>query len=208
MSTIKESLLAMFRGQSGGAVIRGAKLSKKCHIGGGTRFYNSALEDYSYIARNGYFFKTAIGKYCSIADGCNCGMPEHRMEFVSTAQAFLKGKNRLGTSFGMLPHPQYKTTTIENDVWIGTNVLIRAGVRIGTGAVVGMGSVVTKDVPPYAIAAGNPARIIRYRFDEETVERLLKSKWWERDQAVIEQLAPDFESPQRLLEKLEELDNG
>jgi tetrahydrodipicolinate N-succinyltransferase len=128
------------------------------------------------------------------------------MDTASSSQVFLKGGNCLKTTFGTLEHPVYKKTQIGNDVWLGNNVMIRAGVTIGTGAVVGMGSIVTKDVPPYAIVAGNPAKIIRYRFDEETIEKLLASKWWEKNGTVIAQLAPFFETPQMLLAKLEELD--
>ena len=74
-----------------------------------------------------------------------------------------------------------KHTYIDHDVWIGSYVGIIGGVHIGTGAVIGAGSIVTKDVPPYAVVAGCPARIIRYRFDEEKRKRLLESKWWEYD---------------------------
>lgn len=208
MSTIIDSLKALLTGRTGFCVIRNAKISKNANIRSGSRFYGSELGDYSYMGRNCYVASTKIGKYCSIADNCCCGMPEHRLDLVSTSQLFLRGKNCIGTDFGVLPHPKYKATVIENDVWIGINASIRAGVKIGTGAVVGMGSVVTKDVPPYAIVAGNPARIIRYRFDEATISRLLDSKWWDLDPAAIRQLAPVFDDPDKLLEKIEEMQNG
>jgi len=76
------------------------------------------------------------------------------------------------------PSMPQKQTIIENDVWIGSYSKIIGGVHIHTGAVIGAGSVVTKDVPPYAIVAGCPARIIRYRFPEEKIEKLLQSEWW------------------------------
>lgn len=70
---------------------------------------------------------------------------------------------------------------IGNDVWIGSKVLIKGGVRIGDGAIVAMGSIVTKDVPPYAIVGGVPAKVIRYRYSESEIQQLLKFKWWNRD---------------------------
>ena len=205
MSTIIDSLSAFLKGKTGFAIVRRTKFGNPCYIKGSTRFYSGALGNFSYIGRNGYFFNTEIGKFSSIADNCSCGMPEHRLDMVSTSQAFLKGGNCLKTTFGTLEHPAYKRTQIGNDVWIGNNVTIRAGLNIGTGAVIGMGSVVTKDVPPYAIVAGNPARIIRYRFDEATIAQLLSSKWWDLDADVIAQLAPFFETPEKLLKKLEEM---
>ena len=134
-------------------------------------------------------------------------MPEHRMDCASTSQVFLKGKNCLRTEFGVLSHPKYKRTMIGNDVWIGTNVTIKAGVRIGHGAVIGMGSVVVKDIPDYAIAVGCPARVIRYRFDEETRAKLIESAWWDMEEKDIRRLADTFESPEELLAKLGEVNH-
>lgn len=79
---------------------------------------------------------------------------------------------------------------IGNDVWIGVNACVLSGVRIGDGAVVGACSVVTRDVPPYAIVAGNPARLVRKRFDDETIEELLKIKWWDWDIERIKENLP------------------
>ena len=97
----------------------------------------------------------------------------HDLDCVSTSCHIF------GPDHGITEFTGFTTSTvIENDVWIAANVCIKQGVTIGTGAVVGAGSVVTKDVPPYAIVAGVPARIIRYRFNEETIQKLLDSQWW------------------------------
>ena len=93
---------------------------------------------------------------------------------------------------------------IGNDVWIGYEAVVMAGVRIGDGAVIGAGAVVTKDIPPYAIAVGIPARVIKYRFDEETIARLLRTRWWDRPPEVIAQLPQgDSAAALDLLEKLD-----
>ena len=92
---------------------------------------------------------------------------------------------------------------IENDVWLGLNVLVKAGVRIGTGAIIGMGSVVTKDIPAYEIWAGNPARKIRDRFDDETKQKLLESRWWEYDEKKLSELAVNFNNVSDFLQEME-----
>ncbi len=120
-----------------------------------------------------------IGKFCSIADNVIIFLGgDHRQDWVTTFPFnwFLKEfsyiKGGAATKGNVI---------IGNDVWIGTHVLILSGVKIGDGAVVGASSVVTKDVDPYAIVAGNPARTIGMRFDQETISHLLKIKWWDWD---------------------------
>lgn len=119
----------------------------------------------------------SIGKYCSISTQVLIFLgSEHRTDWVSTYPFPILWKEA-GSIKG---HPSSKgDVSIGNDVYIGYHVIILSGVTIGDGAVIGAGSVVTKDVPPYAIMAGNPATIIRYRFDEETIRRLLEIKWWD-----------------------------
>lgn len=118
-----------------------------------------------------------IGKYCSIGTNVTIFLgSEHRTDWVST-YPFPFFWKEAGSISG---HPSTRgDVVIGNDVWIGFGSTILSGVTIGDGAAVGACSVVTRDVPPYAIAAGNPARVFRYRFDEETIRKLLQIKWWD-----------------------------
>lgn len=202
LSAIFTSLKSILSGRSGFALIRHSTLAKGSHVGGGSRVSRTTLGRGSYTGRSCSFFKTNIGNFCSISDRCVCGLAEHDMTYVSTSPAFCKGKNVTNLSYASLPNPVYKVTTIGNDVWIGANVSIRAGVTIGNGAVIGIGSVVTKDVPPYAVVAGVPAKVIRYRFDEETIEKLQALEWWNWDDETLKAHAHAFNDPQVLLEEM------
>lgn len=121
--------------------------------------------------------KIRIGKYCSISSNVEFVLAgDHRMNFVTTYPfnvLFDEFKNLMG-------HPRHRgDIIIGNDVWIGYGAKILSGTTIGDGAVIGFNSVVTKDVPPYAIVVGNPSKIIRYRFSPELIEKLLLIKWWD-----------------------------
>ena len=129
-----------------------------------------------------------IGAFCSIASGVKIYLGgEHRTDWVTTypfnvlweAAKHIKG------------HPKTKgDVIIGNDVWIGAGSVILSGVTVGDGAAIGTNAVVAKDVPPYAIVAGNPARIAKKRFDEETIHHLLKIRWWEWKDNRIEKFLP------------------
>lgn len=126
-----------------------------------------SLDDYSYFARNAYANNLVVGKFCSIGPNFCCGLGIHPTNLVSTSPYFYRGKIE-----------EYKQTTIGNDVFIGANVTILDGITIADGAVIGAGAVVTRDIPPYAIAVGVPAKVVKYRFDEDTIQRLLAEQWW------------------------------
>ena len=185
------------------AVLQEAQVDKTAAIGSGAKFYRSSIGRYSYVSRNCFVTDTGIGSFTSIAADCYIGGTPHTMEWVSTSPVFHKWGNILRRNFSRHEFEIFIRTTIGNDVWIGTGAMIRAGVTIADGAVIGMGSVLTKDVGPYEIWAGNPARFIRKRFDDETIERLQKSRWWEKEDSEIEKFAIYMTNPSSFLEYME-----
>ncbi len=142
---------------------------------GPEKFFENILYHFDFIGD-----RLIIGKYCSIARNTKFIMNggNHAMESFSTYPFFIFGSGWEDGVADQELSPDIKDTNIGNDVWIGYDATILPGVNLGDGCIVGAKSVVTKDFPPYSIVAGNPARIIRARFDEETVEGLLKCAWW------------------------------
>lgn len=135
---------------------------------------------------------TRIGRYCSIAAGVRAFNRDHPIDFKSQHAFFFN--HRLGYCSRDLV--DYVPLEIGNDVWIGYGAVIQSNVRaIGDGAIVGAGSVVAKDVPPYAVVVGNPARVVRYRFSKEVIEELLALQWWEKDIDVIQPIIEEFQQP-------------
>ena len=181
-------------------VLQEAVVDKTAAICSGVRFYRGKIGKYSYIGNNSFVSDTNIGNFTSISTDCYIGGTSHPTDWVSTSPVFHKWENIMKKNFARNEFEIFKRTTIGNDVWIGNRVMIKAGVKIGDGAVVGMGSIVTKDIGPYEIWAGNPARLIRKRFDDETIDALEKMKWWEWDDNKIEKYAEKFTVPSELIE--------
>jgi len=171
----------------------------------GAKIYRTTIGKYSYIGRSTFVTNTKIGNFCSIAGGCNIGGTSHTLNWVSTSSVFHRWNNVMKKNFARFEYDIFQETEIGNDVWIATNAMIKAGVKISNGAVIGMGSVVTRDIGPYEIWAGNPARMVRKRFDDETIEKLEKIKWWDWEDKIIEEYANCFNNPLEFISKVEAL---
>lgn len=130
---------------------------------------NSHVGAHTYIGYNCFVTKAQIGNYCSIANNVSIGPGEHDLYLISTNSVFYENAYQKLTE---------RDVQLGHDVWVGANVVIRRGVRIGNGAVIGANSFVNCDVPAYAIFAGSPARLIKYRFSEEKINKIEKSNWW------------------------------
>jgi len=154
-------------------------ISKKAKVNRMVKIYNSSLESYSYVGSFSEIVCADIGKYCSISTNCSIGLATHSTKNISTSPIFTSKKN--GTGFSWTEVDSYielNRINIGHDVWIGKQVIIMGGIKIGDGAVIGAGAIVTKDIPAYAIAAGIPAKVIKYRFDQQIIDELLKLQWW------------------------------
>ncbi|MDR1904098.1 MAG: CatB-related O-acetyltransferase [Treponema sp.] len=163
---------------------------------------------YTYIGKNSHIHNASIGKFCSIGPNFFCGRGIHPLNGISTSPMFYSTLKQNGMSLAKKDKViEHKKITIGNDVFVGANVTILDGVTVHDGAVIGAGAVVSKDIPPYAIAAGVPIKILRYRFDDNTIQRLLRVKWWDMSHDKLGIVEKYFFDIADFLEKCEHLDN-
>ena len=182
-----------------GKSVLNSQIDKTAKIYSGTEFYDSTIGRHSYIGYDSEVHSCDIGSFCSIANGFVVGGAKHPLDWVSSSPIFYNVGGGTGTHLGDLEIEPLTRTTIGHDVWIGNRVTIMQGVTIGTGVAIGAGAIVTKDVPPYAVVAGCPAKVIKYRFDEETIQKLMVSEWWNLDDAVLKEKARLVSNPQEFL---------
>jgi virginiamycin A acetyltransferase len=149
------------------------------------------------IGPNARISYTDIGKFCSLGPNLICGWGIHPLNGISTSPAFYSTRNQAGFSYSKTDKiAERKPIVIGNDVFIGANVTILDGVTIGDGAVIGAGAVVSKNIPPYAIAIGIPITVVKYRFSNDIIEKLLNTRWWDKDETtykLVEEYFYDIE---------------
>lgn len=193
-----------------------AKIFKKIHskaikdsfihptskVEAGSEINNSIFDKHSFC---GYYCEISncdVGSFCSIGNHVIIGGGAHPMDWISTSPAFYEGRDSIPTKFSTFPRNLPPRVKIGHDVWIGERATIKQGVTIENGAVVGMGAIVTRDVEPYAIVAGCPAKTLRRRFNDVLIERLLKSEWWSAPEEDIRRAAKYATDPARFLAEL------
>jgi hypothetical protein len=164
-------------------------------LGANTWLVESTFGDYSYTAGNVQIIYSEIGKYCSIANSVRVNPGNHPQWRVTQHHMTYR---RVHYGLGEEDDAEFfqwrrdHKCVIGHDVWIGHGAVIMPGVKIGTGAVIGSGAVVTKDIGPYEVAVGVPAKVIKKRFDDKVIEKLLASEWWEWDRETLEQNFTDM----------------
>jgi acetyltransferase-like isoleucine patch superfamily enzyme len=141
-----------------------------------------------YIGNNSRLFKVEVGSYTSIGPNVTIGENEHYSTFISTSNFLLNDKMK-----EVYVKNNKVMTSIGSDVWIGIGATIKKGVRVGHGAIVGAHALVTKDIEPYSVVGGVPAKIIKYRFNEFNINRLLQSNWWELNEKILDNVFDNIE---------------
>ena len=178
-----------------GSQLERVELGAWTEVGPHCRFENVRLGDYSYAGEYCVFQNASIAKFANIASSVRIGPTRHPMDRPTqhhfTYRPRLYGfADRDDEAF--FAWRQEQLVTIGNDTWIGHGAIVMPGVAVGDGAVIGAGAVVTRDVAPYVIAVGSPARAIRRRFDDALAAGLLRIRWWDWPHEVIRERLEDF----------------
>jgi phosphonate metabolism protein (transferase hexapeptide repeat family) len=177
------------------AELKDARLGAYCEVGARTILTEVTMDDYSYVVNDSQITYTSIGRFCSLAAMTRINPGNHPMQrasqshFTYRASSYFPGESDDAEFFAWR---RSFHVAIGHDVWVGHGAVILPGRQIGTGAVVAAGAIVTRDVAPYTIVAGNPARLVRRRFPEAVTERLQALAWWDWSHDRLRAALPDF----------------
>lgn len=185
------------------AILHDVQFDKTSSIRSLVKMERASIGKCSSIGTLSAAYDCEIGKFCSIARECYIGGASHPLDWVSTSGCFYLKSNFTGVCYHEADYNWHTRTKIGNDVWLGIRTIILGGITIADGAVIGAGSVVTKDVGPYEIWAGNPARFIRKRFDDETIHKLLEAQWWDWEDEKLYCSGEFFSNPNRFVRFLD-----
>jgi phosphonate metabolism protein (transferase hexapeptide repeat family) len=163
------------------ASVRDSRFGRYCEVGARTKVAESTFGDYSYVVNDSEIIYTQVGKFCSIAAHVRINPGNHPLDRVMLSHvSYRSSAYGLGPDDpGFFDWRRASPVTLGHDVWVGHGAVVLPGVRLGTGSAVGAGSIVTRDVPPFAIVVGNPARVLRLRFAEAEIEALERIAWWD-----------------------------
>lgn len=169
-----------------------------------TILINCSIESHTYVQKNSTLVNVTIGKFCSIAPNVTVGPGIHKTDGASTHPSFYLKSTPLVKVYSKTDQfESSKLTTVGHDVWIGEKAILIDGVKIGNGAIIAAGAVVTKDVEPYSIVGGIPAKHIKFRFTEAEINSLLKSQWWNNSEEWFEKNHSNFFSFEKFNETMQ-----
>ena len=165
-----------------GVSINNSTIGYHVFLGSGVQLYDSEIGDHSYVNSKSKINYTKIGKFCSIGSNVTFGMGIHPTNLISTHPAFYSNNKAFKTYADKNHFVEHGDILVGNDVWIGSNVTILENITIGDGAIIATGAVVTKNVNPYEIVGGVPAKHIKFRIDVNLIDKIRATKWWDMDE--------------------------
>ncbi len=179
------------------AELKGCRLGRYVVVGERVVLREVTVGDFSYFERHGEAIYTQVGRFCSIAANTRINALDHPMERVTTHKVSYRPNEYfryLGVDDAFREQRRAKRVTIANDVWIGHGAVVMPGINVGDGAVIGANAVVTRDVEPFAIVAGVPARHLRWRFSEAIRRRIADLAWWNSSPSDLVDMVPDMQA--------------